>query len=268
MGIRTLVAGGLAAVLYMAGCGDGRPYALPDGYVEDGGTEGGDGGVDGDADVALEVTNYTSLGMYINTAVAFSGQVTGEPASVFWDKDDRDGDTDMDVRGSAAGDGEYTGVLEGGYTVPGKYRNTMFAENARGRSTGSAGLVKVLDRYDGGMVDDMGESLDELIFDQPRRISAVPYSVWTDLVQQDSRYGTLEAESRDAIGAYQANLARPFGTKEISRVRVVLGNGHDDGRVIFEFADPSIYANMGHVFESIGIGGGNAQALFGIIDTL
>ena len=216
--------------------------------------------------------NYTNRGAYLGTAVIFSGRVVGEPTTVFWDKDDRDGSDQRDIDGTPFGEegGEYTGILAGGHDVPGKYRNMMHAENARGRSMGSGGLIKILDQYAGGMVDYMGESLDEL-FDvegQPMRIGAVPYHVWTDLVQRDSRYGTLEAEARDALAAYQANLARPFGTKDIATVRVVLGAGHDNGSVVFEFADPSIYVNMGGVFERIGIGGDGARALLDIMDSL
>ncbi|GEM_PF-2611415 len=272
MSIRSLTTLVLASSLYATGCLGARSALSPYVQAEDSGAEGSDGG-DEDATAPLRAINETNHFLtWVGTPVVFAGRVTGQATNIYWDKDHRDGDGSMDIIGRAVEEGSdrFVGDLVEGYRIPGRYTNTMYASNARETSPGSAGLVTVLDRYDSGRVNSMGESLDDLFGGaELDRIEAVPYNVWADSVQQNSRYAeSLDPTALAALAAYQANLARPFGTKDIAQVHIALGPSHDDGRVIFELANPSIYANMPGVFEALWVGREDAEALLDIMDTL
>lgn len=267
MNLQKLIAAAFAASLYTAGCGG--KTTLYNNMAEDGGAAG----ESEDANDTLQAINETNHVLtWIETNVVFAGRTRGQPAQVYWDIDHRDGDENMDVLGHAVEEGSdsFVGDMLGGYHIPGRYTNTMYASTARELSPGSPGLVTILDKYEGGRVNSMGESLEDLFGGiELERIETIPYATWTDSVQRDSRYtNRVSNEARAALAAYQRNLSRPFGTKDIAQVRVGLGHSHDDGRVIVELRNPSIYANMSGVFETIWIGREDAEALLEIIDTL
>lgn len=246
-------------------CPDGGEMAdsfgmdAPDGHGGDThATDGGD-----DATTTLTVQNE-DLVARVNMATAFHGRVTGKPAAVYWDSDVAFGMMDMDVEGRNIKDDRYTGTLPAGYAVPGKYMHSMWAVHSRGDAViGGTNLAKVLDTY----VDVMGESLDEAYDDkQPELARGTVFSVWQDLIQADSRYSSLSGAGRDAIGDYERNLARPFGTKTVGQVRIAVFG--DRGLVMYQLNNPDVYRGMENVFEGVEVSRDDALLLQEIIDSV